>query len=46
MSAEPIRLLDADPRAVEAVAEYRAARQRGEWRRLLLPGADLRNTDL
>jgi len=46
VSVEPTRILGADPQAVEAVTEYRAARERGEWRRLLLPSADLRNTDL
>ena len=47
MSAEITRaVLRADPRALDAVAEYRAARERGEWRRLLLAGADLRDTDM
>lgn len=47
MSAEVTRgVLRADPRALDAVVEYRAARERGEWRRLLLAGADLRDTDM
>ena len=46
MSAETTRTLRADPHALDAVADYRAARQRGEWRRLLLPGADLRDADM
>lgn len=46
MSAETTRVLRADPRALDAVDEYRAARDRGEWRRLLLADADLRDTDL
>lgn len=47
MSApQAARIGRADPRALEALATYRAARDRGEWRRLLLPGADLRDTDM
>ena len=46
MSAETTRALRADPRALDAVAEYRAARERGQWRQLILPGADLRDADL
>jgi uncharacterized protein YjbI with pentapeptide repeats len=36
----------ADPQALEAVAAYKAARERGEHRLLMLPGADLRDTDM
>lgn len=46
MSAESARTVRADPLALDALAAYRAARDRGEWRRLMLPGADLRDTDL
>ena len=46
MSAETTRALRADSHALDALAKYTAARQRGEWRRLLLPGADLRDADL
>ena len=46
MSAEAIRAVRADPRALDVLQEYRAARDRGEWRRLLLAGADLRDTDM
>lgn len=46
MSAETTRAVRADPRALDALAEYRTARERGEWRRLQLPGADLRDADM
>jgi hypothetical protein len=46
VSAEPTRALRADARALDTVAEYRAARERGQWRRLVLPGADLRDADM
>lgn len=46
MSAETARTVRADPRALDALAAYRAARDRGEWRRLILAGADLRDTDM
>ena len=46
MSSEISRVPSADADALEAVAEYAAARKRGEWRRLLLPGANLRDTDM
>lgn len=46
MSTGTTRVHRADARALDAVADYRAARERGEWRRLLLPGADLRDTDM
>jgi hypothetical protein len=46
VSAGTTRVHRADAGALDAVAEYRAARERGEWRRLLLPGADLRDTDM
>lgn len=46
MSAETTRPIRADSRALSALAEYKSARERGEWRRLLLPGADLRDADL
>jgi uncharacterized protein YjbI with pentapeptide repeats len=36
----------AEERALVAVAEYKAAKERGEYRLLKLPGADLRDTDL
>lgn len=46
MSAETTRGLRADSHAVAVLEDYKAARERGEWRRLILPGADLRNTDM
>jgi Pentapeptide repeats (8 copies) len=46
VSVGTTRVLRADAGALDAVADYRAARERGEWRRLLLPGADLRDTDM
>ncbi|HUZ53500.1 MAG TPA: pentapeptide repeat-containing protein [Streptosporangiaceae bacterium] len=47
MSAEAVRAeRRADPRAVEVLDDYRAARARGEYRLLKLAGADLRDTDL
>lgn len=46
MSGGITRVLRADAGALDAVANYRAARQRGEWCRLLLAGADLRDTDM
>jgi hypothetical protein len=46
VSAETTRAIRADSRALNALAEYKAARERGEWRRLLLPGTDLRDADL
>jgi hypothetical protein len=46
VSAQAARTVRADPRALDALAAYRAARDRGEWRRLMLAGADLRDTDM
>jgi uncharacterized protein YjbI with pentapeptide repeats len=46
VSAETARVPRADSHALAVLEGYKAARQRGEWRRLLLPGADLRNTDM
>jgi len=46
VSAEITRGTRADPRALDVLGEYKAARERGEWRRLMLPGADLRDADL
>jgi uncharacterized protein YjbI with pentapeptide repeats len=47
VSAEPAgAAARADPRALEALATYKAARARGEHRVLRLPGADLRDTDM
>jgi uncharacterized protein YjbI with pentapeptide repeats len=46
VSVGTTRVLRADAGALDALADYRAARERGEWRRLLLPGADLRETDM
>lgn len=47
MSARGGRTLPrADDRALAAVAEYKAAKERGEYRLLRLPGADLRDVDL
>ena len=36
----------ANPRALEAIEEYKAARDRGEYRLLKLPRADLRDADM
>jgi hypothetical protein len=46
VSVGTTRDLRADARALDAVADYRSARERGEWRRLLLPAADLRDIDM
>lgn len=46
MSEASTRVLRAEARALNALADYKAARERGEWLRLLLPGADLRDTDM
>lgn len=46
MSAQAARAGRADPHALDALAAYRAARDRGEWHRLMLAGADLRDTDM
>lgn len=46
MSAQPDRAVRADPNALRALTDYRATRDRGEWRRLMLAGADLRDTDM
>jgi hypothetical protein len=46
MSAQAGRTVRADPSALDALAAYRAARDRGEWHRLMLAGADLRDTDM
>jgi hypothetical protein len=45
VSVGTTRAMRADSRALDALEEYKAARGRGEWRRLLLPGADLRDAD-
>lgn len=46
MSDQSARAVRADPHALDALAAYRAARSRGEWRRLVLAGVDLRDTDM
>jgi len=46
VSPQTTRARGADPDALDALATYRAARERGEWRRLLLAGADLRGVDM
>lgn len=46
MSAEAVRAVRADQRALDVLQDYTAARDRGEWRRLMLAGADLRDTDM
>jgi uncharacterized protein YjbI with pentapeptide repeats len=46
VSAETARTVRADPGALDVLAEYRVARDRGEWRRLMLGDADLRDTDM
>jgi hypothetical protein len=46
VSPQTTRPRGADPDALDALAGYRAARDRGEWRRLELAGADLRGVDV
>lgn len=46
MSAQATGINRADPQALDALDDYKAARSRGEWARLVLAGADLRGTDM